>query len=117
MSRKGRGFPLNYYPGEILTEREAGINRKMFLFRVTGMSGALSPNVSVMLPPPPTAINRTQFTSLDSMVSQTKPSSLIAPVITNQPDKILLTDLELDKFNWISSKFLDGSIQLLIHQG
>ena len=29
MSRKNRGFPLEYYPGEILTEREAGINRKM----------------------------------------------------------------------------------------
>lgn len=37
MSRKNRGFPLEYYPGEILTEREAVINRKMFLFRVTGM--------------------------------------------------------------------------------
>lgn len=112
MSRKNRGFPLEYYPGEILTEREAGINRKMFLFRVTGIGGALTPNVSVMLPPPPTAINRTQFTSLDSMVSQTKPSSLIAPVIINQPDKIILTDIQLDEFNQISSKFLDGSISM-----
>ena len=112
MSRKNRGFPLEYYPGEILTEREALINRKMFLFRVTGMGGALTPNVSVMLPPPPTAINRIQFTSLDSMVSQTKPSSLIAPVITNQPDKSILTDLQLDEFNQISSKFLDGSISM-----
>ena len=84
----------------------------MFLFRATGMGGALTPNVSVMLPPPPTAINRTQFTSLDGIVSQTKPSSYIAPVITNQPDKILLTDLKLDKFNQISSKFLDGSISM-----
>jgi|JI71714CRNA_FD_contig_121_198153_length_4545_multi_4_in_0_out_0_4 hypothetical protein len=112
MKIKGRGFPLEYYPGEILTEREAGINRKMFLFRVTGMGGALTPNVSVMLPPPPTAINRIQFTSLDSMVSQTKPSSLIAPVITNQPDKSILTDLQLDEFNQISSKFLDSSISM-----
>ena len=112
MKRKGRGFPLEYYPGEILSEREAGINRKMFLFRVTGMVGALTPNVSVMLPPPPTAINRIQFTSLDGMVSQTKPSSLIAPVITNKPDKSILTDLQLDEFNQISSKFLYGSISM-----
>ena len=75
------------------------------------MGGALTANVSVMLPPP-TVSNRIQFTSLDSMVSQTKPSSLIAPVITNQPDKIILTDLQLDEFNQISSKFLDGSISM-----
>jgi len=76
------------------------------------MGGALPPNVSVMLPSPPTAINRTQFTSLDSMVSQTKPSYLIAPVIINQPDKSILTDLQLDEFNQISFKFLDGSISM-----
>jgi hypothetical protein len=111
MSRKNRGFPLEYYPGEILTEREAVINRKMFMFRVTGMGGALTPNVSVMLPPP-TAISRIHFTSLDSMVSQTKPSSLIAPVSINQPDKSILKDLQLDEFNQISSKFLDGSISM-----
>ena len=58
MSRKNRDFPLEYYPGEILTEREAEINRKMFLFRVTCMGVALTPNVSVMFPPLPTAINR-----------------------------------------------------------
>lgn len=29
MSRKGRGFPLEYYPGEILTDTEARINCKM----------------------------------------------------------------------------------------
>ena len=56
MKRKGRGFPLEYYPGEILTEKEAAINRKMFLFRVTGMGGALPTNVLVMLPPPPIAM-------------------------------------------------------------
>ena len=112
MKRKVRGFPLEYYTGEILSEREARINRKMFLFRVTGMGGALTPNVSVMLPPPPTSINRIQFTSLDGMVSQTKPRSLIAPVITNKPDKSILTDLQLDEFNQISSKFLYGSITM-----
>jgi len=80
----------------------------MFLFRVTGMGGALTPNISVMLPPPPTANNRIQFTNLDSMVNQTKPSSLIAPVITNQPDNSIL----LDEFNQISSKFLDSSISM-----
>jgi hypothetical protein len=106
--RKNRGFPLEYYPGEILTERKPAINRKIFLFRVTGMGGALTPNVSIMLPPSPTAINRIQFTSLDGMVIQTKLSSLIAPVRTNKPD----TDLQLDEFNQISSKFLDGSISM-----
>ena len=111
MKKTGKGFPLEYYPEEILTEREAGINRKMFLFRVTGMGGALTPNLSVMLPPP-TAINRIHFTSLDSMVSQTKPSSLIAPVIIYQPDKIILRDKSIDEFNQISSKFLDGSISM-----
>lgn len=30
MPIKSRGFPLEYYPGEILTEREARINRKIF---------------------------------------------------------------------------------------
>lgn len=67
----------------------------MFLFRITGMGGALTPNVSVMLPPPPTAINRIriQFTSLKGMVSQTTPSSLIVPVLTNKPDKTIITDL------------------------
>ena len=112
MKRKGRGFPLEYYPGEILTEREALINRKMFLFRVTGMGGALTPNVSVILSPPSTSISRSQFTSLDGMVSQTKPSFLIAPVMTNKPDKSILIDLQLDEFNQISSKFLDGSISM-----
>lgn len=112
MSKKNRGFPLEYFPGEILTEWEAGINRKMFLFRVTGVGGALTPNVSVMVPSAPTAINRIQFSSQDSMISQTKASSLIAPVITNQPDKIILTDLQLDELNQISSKFLDGSISI-----
>ena len=102
---------MEYYPGEILTAREAALNRKMFIFRVTGIGGALIPNVSVMLPPP-TAINRIQFTSLNSIVSQTKPSLLIAPVIINQPDKSILTDLQLDEFNQISSKFLDGSINM-----
>ena len=75
------------------------------------MGGVLTQNVSVILPPP-TVINRIQFTSLDSMVSETKPSSLIAPVITNQPDKIILTDQQSDEFNQISSKFLDGSISM-----
>jgi hypothetical protein len=31
MKRKGRGFPLEYYPGEILTDTEARKNRKLFL--------------------------------------------------------------------------------------
>nr|YP_010134040.1 hypothetical protein KYU77_pgp067 [Tryblionella apiculata]QWM93529.1 hypothetical protein [Tryblionella apiculata] len=84
----------------------------MFLFRVKSVGGALTPNVSVMVPSAPTAINRIQFTSQDSMISQTKASSLIAPVITNQPYKIILTDLQLDELNQISSKFLDGSISI-----
>ena len=111
MSRKGRGFPLEYYPGEILTEREARINRKIFFLSSTNMGGIIAPNVSVMFPPP-TAINRIQFTSLDSMVSQTKPSSLIAPVISNRPKKILLTNEQIDKFSKISSEFRDGSINM-----
>ena len=57
MKKKGKDFPLEYYPGEILTERQARINRKMFFLRSTHISGVLSPNVSVMLPPP-TPINR-----------------------------------------------------------
>lgn len=83
---------MEYYPGEILTEGEVKINCKMFLFRVTGRGGALTPQCFSLILPPPTVINRIQFTNLDSMVRETKPSSLIAPVITNQPDKSILTD-------------------------
>jgi hypothetical protein len=62
------------------------------------MGEVLTPNISVILPPP-TVINRIQFTRLNSMVSKTKPSSLIAPVITNQPDNIILTNQQSDEFN------------------
>lgn len=84
----------------------------MFGIRFTGMVEALTPNNSVTLSSPPIAINRMQFTSLDLMVSQSKPNSLIAPIITNRPNKSILTNLLLDKFNQISSKFMTGSINM-----
>lgn len=46
------------------------------------------------------------------MVSQTKPSSLIAPVITNKPDKILLKEEYIDEFSKIILEFRDGSINM-----
>lgn len=63
MPIKSRGFPLEYYPGEILTEREARINRKIFFLSSTNMGGIIAPNVSVILPPP-TAINIIEFSLL-----------------------------------------------------
>ena len=76
------------------------------------MCGALTVNVSVIVSPPSTVMNIIQFTSLDAMVSQTKPNSLIVTVITNQSDKSSLTDLQLDEFKQISSKFLNSSISI-----
>ena len=34
MQKKGRGFPLEYYPGEILTDIEARKNRKLVIVYV-----------------------------------------------------------------------------------
>jgi hypothetical protein len=72
LSRKDTGFPLESYPGEILTEKKARINLKMLLFGIMIMGVTLTPNLLIIVSPP-TAINRIQFTSPDSMISQTKP--------------------------------------------
>lgn len=102
---------MEYYPREILSQKEAVINRKIFLFRVTVIGVNLTPNVSVILLPP-TAINRIQFTTLDSIDSQTRHISFIAPVISNRPDKIFFRNKDIDEFSQISSKLLDGSISI-----
>jgi hypothetical protein len=83
----------------------------MFFLGSTHISGVLSPNVSVMLPPP-TPMSIIQFTTLDGIDSQTKHISYIAPVISNRPHKILLTGEQVDTFSQISSEFRDGLISI-----
>ena len=52
IQKKGRGFPLDYYPGEILTDTQARKNSKMFYLRILvsmNVGGSLAPSASVML--------------------------------------------------------------------
>lgn len=63
-------------------------------------------DVIVVIPTPLTN-NRIEFSGLDKMVTETKNL-----VITNELNKIHLTDLELDRFNEIIYKFINGSITI-----
>jgi hypothetical protein len=113
MIKKSRGFPLEYYPGEMLTEQEARKNRTMFLFVLgsTTMGGVLAPNLSVMLPAP-TPISIIHFPTRESMNTKTRHIPIIVPMIPNRPNKILLTDKQIDEFYQICSKVQDGSISM-----
>lgn len=97
-----------------MTEREARINFIMFLDRLTCLVGGigLNPTVSVSVPPPPAAIYRIDFNPPNSNVIENKTNFLAAPLITNQPNKIILTDLQLDELNKISLKIVDGSLSV-----
>ena len=88
---------MEYSLGEILTRRKAGRNGQRFLLRVMDIGGVLNSKVSIMLPLLPTTINRIQLISLYELFSQSKPSSLTTPVITNKPDKTTLKSKTLLK--------------------
>ena len=68
MKRQGRCFPIEYYPGEFLTEVEANRNRKMvyvyIIFVGTIIAGSISPCGAVGLPAP-SSIHRVQPNNLD----------------------------------------------------
>lgn len=108
MERKNKGFPFEYYPGEILTEKEAVFRFKMCLFRLMNIGGFVTSNVLLeqalkqVIVPLPIPINKIQ----ESMVSE---SQLVYLII---PEKNILTDLQLNEFNQIGSKFLNGSITI-----
>lgn len=116
MEKQSRGFPLEYYPGELLTEKQARKNRKMFLLKVfllgsTTMGGVLAPNLSVMLPAP-TPISIIDFPTRESMNTKTRHIPILVPTILNRPNKILITAKQIDEFDQICSKVQDGSISM-----
>lgn len=77
----------------------------MFWFRITILASS-AVDITLVIPTPPIN-NRIKFYSLDKIITETKNL-----VITNELNKIHLTNLELDRFNEITSKFINSSITI-----
>jgi len=114
MKRRGRCFPIHYYPGEILTEGEAYRNRKLiyfwFLWNYAVITSSVAPcGAAVGLPIPSSVIERTQNYKCNS---QFKKFLKIAPSYIKNFDQITLTNKQMKEFDILGQQVIQGSLSI-----
>lgn len=98
----GRDYPLEYFPGEILTETAAKQNRNMLyycflrLLETLGLTAGVSP--TVVLSPPTTSVSRCHCYNQNSISGKVDNNLKIAPVVSETTGKITYTKTEIFKF-------------------